>query len=87
MQQFVLAYRPFIDPVTELNQGAVDWWWATLPVLALLTAVAYKASRMTSLKRFWIAVPVMAAQITLAMVGIGIAIGIVAELIVPYFQG
>lgn len=81
----LLAYRPFIDPVSEWSQGAVDWWWVTLPLMALLTAIAYKASRMATLERFWVASLVMAAQITLAMLGIGLAIGVVAELIVPYF--
>ena len=85
MAPSVLAYRPFIDPISEWTQGAVDWWWATLPLLALLTAVAYKATRMTTLDRFWVSVGVMAAQITLAMLGIGLAIGVVAELVVPYF--
>lgn len=83
----ILAYTPFVEPLTEMSQGVVDVWWLTLPVLAFLTAVAYKAVRLPTLDGYFRAVVVMALQITCAMVGIAIALAVIAELIVPFFQG
>ena len=83
----LLAYTPIVDPITEWSQGIVDAWWVTLPLLALGTAMAYKAVRLTDLKHYPRAVVVMAVQVTLAMVAIGVVIGLVAEFVVPFFGG
>ena len=81
-----LAYTPFVDPLTEWSQGVVDVWWLTLPLLAFATAIAYKATRSERLGKFWRSVIVMTLQITLAMLGIVVLIGVIAEVVVPYFQ-
>lgn len=81
-----LAYTPFVDPLTEWSQGVVDVWWLTLPLLAFATAIAYKATRSERLEKFWRSVIVMTLQITLAMLGIAVLIGVIAEVVVPYFQ-
>ncbi len=83
----VLAYTPFVDPLSELSQGVVDAWWVTLPLLALGTAMAYKAVRLPHFRGYWRAVLVMAVQITLAMLGIAVLVGVCAELVVPFFGG
>ena len=80
-----LAYTPFADPISEWSQGAVVAWWATLPLLALGTALAYKAVRLRDLRGYWKSVGVMTLQISVAMLAIGVLIGIVAEVIVPFF--
>ncbi|MEM1424632.1 MAG: hypothetical protein AAGH64_11600 [Planctomycetota bacterium] len=83
----VLAYTPFVDPITEWSQGVVDAWWLTLPLLSFGTAMAYKAVRMPSLRGYWKSVAVMTLQVTFAMLGIAVLVGLIAELVVPSFGG
>ncbi len=79
----VLAYTPFIDPITEISQGASDLWWLTLIVLAFFTSVAYKAVRMHELDRFAVNVLIMTAQILGAMLAIGVGLAVAVELVLP----
>jgi hypothetical protein len=82
---FLLAWTPFVDPITEATQGVVDVWWLTLPLMALLVSMAYKAVRMRTLAGYVRQVLIMTVQIVLAMIAIGIVLGIIAEVVVPYF--
>lgn len=78
-----LSYTPFLDPVTEITQGASDLWWLTLPLLAALTSVAYKAVRLHSLDRFLLQVAIMTGQILGAMLAIAVGLAIAVEIVLP----
>ena len=82
MSQFLLAWRPFLDP---MNLHA--WWWAFLLPLSLGVSVAYKAVRVGTLDGYWRQVAVMTAQIILGMILLGIAtylfLGFVLPVVLP----
>lgn len=63
-----MPYRPFIDPLPMHH-----YWWVFLIPLALGIAVAYKAVQMKDLAGYPRAVLVMALQIVLGMVALGVA--------------
>ncbi len=75
----MVAYVPFLDPINVFH----DWWYLLLIPLAFGISVIYRALKVPNLDRYWHAVFTMTAQITLAMVGLGIALVVVVVLIVP----
>ncbi len=75
----MVAYVPFLDPISVFH----DWWYVLLIPLAFGISVIYRALKVPNLDRYWWAVFTMTAQITLAMVGLGIALVVLVVLIVP----
>lgn len=72
-------YRPFIDPVS------IDgFWWAFLPLMALLIAMVYKAVKHQNLKTYWWAVTKMTFEIVAGMVLLGFASYLVVEVFARY---
>jgi hypothetical protein len=76
MTHFILAWRPFLEPINALH----DWWWVTLFPLALFVAVIYKTTRVADTKDLPKEAARLTAQIILGMIGLGVAIHVVAEL-------
>ncbi|MCK4873584.1 MAG: hypothetical protein KAS72_12755 [Phycisphaerales bacterium] len=72
---FLLAWRPFLDPINCLH----DWWWVMLVPLAAFIAVIYKAIRMPNLRKLPSEAAVLAVQIVLGMIGLAIVIHVIAE--------
>lgn len=79
----LLAYRPFLDPLPMPPGG----WWLTLIPMAVLIAIAYKAVRKPSLKRYWRSVISMSLQIVLFITLAGAGVHVVVEWIVPALGG
>jgi len=75
---WLLAYRPFIDPL-DLHDA---WFFLLLP-LAFFVSMAYKAVRVPTMAGYWKQVLWMSAQIVLGMVGLGAAFYVVIEWLVP----
>jgi uncharacterized membrane protein len=92
----ILAYTPFIDPISALWPGAYSSPWFVnvycLALISVLTAVAYKAIRvpdlsgpmaraMTSFARH---VLMMAVQIFFGVLGLGVLTHVLVFHIVPH---
>ncbi len=75
----MVAYVPFLDPINLFH----DWWYVLLIPLSFGISVIYRALKVPNLDRYWQAVFTMTAQITLAMVGLGIALVVLVVLILP----
>ena len=75
----MVAYVPFLDPINVFH----DWWYLLLIPLSFGISVIYRALKVPNLDRYWRAVFTMTAQITLAMVGLGIALVVLVVLIIP----
>ncbi len=75
----VLAYRPFLDPITALNRV----WYLLLFPMALGIAVAYKAVRVHDMKMYWRQVLTMTVQISLGMMALGAASYVLVQHLVP----
>lgn len=92
----VLAYTPFIDPISTLWPGAYSSPWFVnaycLALISLLTAVAYKALRVPDLSGplprvavvFARHVLTMAVQIFFGVLGLGVLTHILVFYIVPH---
>ncbi|MBL0928152.1 MAG: hypothetical protein IBJ11_10960 [Phycisphaerales bacterium] len=91
------AYRPILDPISELSPRAHDWWWLTIIPLALFVSIAYKGVRHpglddhpapphAGLRGFARAVVVMATQIILAMIALAAGLYILVEIAVPILE-
>lgn len=74
----MLGYTPFIDPI-----NAHQWWYLLLLPLAVLIAIAYKAVRVETLRDFPREAAVMAVQIVLGIVLIGVASFLFVEKVLP----
>ena len=75
----LLAYIPFVHPINFFH----EWWYVLLAPLAFGISIIYKAVRLPSLEQFWRSVFVMTLQIVLAMIGLGIALVVLVQVIVP----
>ncbi len=80
---YLLAYRPFIDPL-PMPAGA---WWLTLVPMAVFIAIAYKAVKRKSLTGFWKSAGMMAAQIVLFISLAGFGVHALVEWVVPALGG
>jgi hypothetical protein len=74
---FMLAWRPFIDPI-----DAHAWWFLLLLPIAFLVSLTWKAIRIDNIKRLPRPLGVMTVQVILAMLGLGLAafVGLVVVL-------
>lgn len=79
MSTHLLAYRPFIDPI-----NAHSWWFLLLIPLALLVSLAYKSVRVYDLRDLPRHTLVMAAQIVIAMIGLGFGFYLFVQFVVPH---
>ncbi len=77
----LLGYTPFIDPI-DLQ----ELWWLTLIPLAWGISMAYKAVRLRPLDKYWKHVTVMTVQIVGGMAGLSIAIFLLIEVLVPFYE-
>ena len=77
----LLSSTPFVDPL-DLQ----DHWWITLVPMAFGIAMAYKAVRLRPLRRYWAHVLVMTVQIVGGMIGMSIAVYLLIEVLVPFFE-
>jgi F420-0:gamma-glutamyl ligase-like protein len=75
MISLLLAWRPFLDPINALH----DVWWLLLIPMAIFVAVIYKALRIPNLRRLPAEATMLTLQIILGMLGLGLAIHVVAE--------
>jgi hypothetical protein len=75
----MLAYVPFLDPINLFH----DWWYLLLIPLSFGISVIYRALKVPNLDRYWRSVFTMTAQITLAMVALGIGLVVLVVLILP----
>jgi hypothetical protein len=76
MDQLLLAWRPFLDPVNALH----DVWWLLLLPMAILVSIIYKALRIPDLRRLPLEATMLTGQIVFGMLGLGLAIHIIAEI-------
>lgn len=76
MIDLLLAWRPFLDPINALH----DVWWLLFIPMAIFVAVIYKAMRIADLRRLPLEATTLTVQIILGMLGLGLAIHIVAEI-------
>jgi hypothetical protein len=76
----MVAYVPFLDPINLFH----DWWFLLLIPLSFGISVIYRALKVPNLDRYWRAVLTMTAQITLAMVALGIGLVVLVVLILPW---
>jgi hypothetical protein len=79
MNAFLLAWRPFIDP---LNLASA--WWILLVPLALGISITYKAVRVRTLREYPGQVAAMTVQIIVAMILLGAASFLFIEYLVPF---
>lgn len=79
---FVLAWRPFIDPM-----DAHAWWFLLLLPIAFLVSLAWKSVRIDNVKRLPRPVIVMTAQVVLAMLGLGLAAFVGLVVVLPLLAG
>lgn len=92
----ILAYTPFIDPVSAIWPGAYSSPWFVnvfcLALISVLTAVAYKALRVPDLSGplsrvvavFARHVVMMAVQIFFGVLGLGVLTHILVFYVVPH---
>ena len=76
----MLAYVPFLDPINLFH----DWWYLLLIPLSFGISVIYRALKVPNLDRYWRAVFTMTAQITLAMVALGVGLVVLVVVILPW---
>lgn len=76
--QAVLAYRPFLDP---LDLHGV--WYLLLIPLSLLTAMAYKAVRVPTMRLYWRQTFFFFLQILLGITGLYVASVLVVKFAMP----
>lgn len=70
-----LAYRPFLEPL-----HIERYWYLLIVPISFFIAMAYKAVRVSDLRRYWLGVGVLTVQIVLGMA----ALGVFAFLFVQY---
>ena len=75
----LLASTPFIRPMNVFH----DWWYLLIVPLALGISLIYKALRMSDLDRYWWSVATMTIHIVVGMIGLGLALLILVQLIIP----
>jgi hypothetical protein len=73
------AYIPFLDPLHCVH----DWWYLLLIPLSFGVSVIYKALRMGNLDDFWRQVAIMTTQVVVAMIGLGIGLLVLVQLVIP----
>ena len=76
--KFILAFRPFLEPL-DIQQ----WWYALLPVMGLGVAIAYKAVRVGSYSRYWHEVAAMTIQITVGVASLAFGLILLIRYILP----
>lgn len=74
-----MTWLPFLEPINALHAS----WWVLLIPLCFGISVVYKAVRMTSLDRFWMAVAVMTTQFLLSVLGLGILLALFVLFVIP----
>lgn len=79
---FVLAWRPFLDPI-----DAHTWWFLLIFPVAVLVSVAWKAIRIDDIRRLPRATTVMTVQVVLAMLGLGFAAFVGLTVVLPVLSG
>jgi hypothetical protein len=79
----MLAWIPLLQPAP----GASSWWWLLVLPLTLFVSMAWKAVRLESLDRYWVAVLRMSAQVICGMIGLFVALAIVIRVVVPLIPG
>lgn len=75
---FVLAWRPFIDPI-----DAHAWWFLLILPVAFLVSLSWKAVRVDDIQRLPRPVIVMTVQVILAMLGLGLAAFLGLTVVLP----
>lgn len=75
---FVLAYRPFLDPLNMQR----TWFFLLVP-MTLFISIAYKAVRVEDMKGYWRQVLNMTVQLILAIIGLGAAAFLVVQYVLP----
>lgn len=73
-----LGWRPFIDP-TAIH----DLWFLLLIPIAVLVSLAWKAVRINDVRQLPRQTGVMATQVVLAMIGLGLAAYVAITLVIP----
>ncbi|MCP3904270.1 MAG: hypothetical protein GY715_11620 [Planctomycetes bacterium] len=75
----LLAYVPFLHPINALQ----DWSYLLIIPLAFGISMIYKALRLSDLSHYWRQVVVMTTQIVLTMIGLGIALALLVQVVIP----
>jgi hypothetical protein len=75
----LLAWTPFIGPIP--HPGPL--WWLLMIPLVVGVAVIWKAVRLPSLERYWVAVAVMALQVFAGVAALGLGLLLLVRWLVP----
>ncbi len=75
----LLGWIPFLEPMNALQ----DIWYLLLIPFAFGVSVIYKAYHLNTLAKYWREVAMMTLQVVLAMVGLGIALAVLLQVIIP----
>jgi hypothetical protein len=73
-----LAYRPFLEPL-----HIERYWYLLIVPISFFIAMAYKAVRVSDLRRYWLGVGVLTVQIVLGMAALGVFAFLFVQYIAP----
>ncbi len=73
-----LAYRPFLEPL-----HVERYWYLLIVPISFFIAMAYKAVRVSDLRRYWLGVGVLTVQIVLGMAALGVFAFLFVQYIAP----
>jgi hypothetical protein len=78
MTHLLLAYRPFLDPISFDR-----YWYLLLLPMAFFLAVGYKAVRTVDMAKYWRQVFSFTAQLVLGLLALGLGFFLVIRVLLP----